>query len=152
MGISLKNFTQCVHGLFIFIIDVGQSDTCLLSTLTCDYISAGKTNENIVPNESSNPPMPAFNADFATNFDAFNDDCTTQNKISEPYDRYAVFRELLQQEQLNKPTEVITETKDISSSIEEEIPITTLKTSFSKETMVDMNQGKFCIKLLRITH
>lgn len=77
-----------------------------LVQLTSYLLNYGKTNTSSVPNEND-ATIPTFKADFSANF---NDSNEPINK-SEPYDRYAVFRELLQQEEMNKQTEETEETQ-----------------------------------------
>lgn len=119
-------------------IPPSQLSNMTLVQLT-NYISNYvKGNNQIVPNDNTSTSVPVFNADFPTNFDAFNESST---KSTETYDRYAVFRELLQQEEMNKTTVEVVDQVEPTTKIEEDKP--TMKTSFSKESMAEISEGMF---------
>lgn len=81
-------------------IPPSQLSNMTLVQLTSYLSNYVKGNTTSVPNDSD-ATIPTFKADFSANFN----DSSEPTTKTEPYDRYAVFRELLQQEEMKKQTE-----------------------------------------------
>lgn len=96
-------------------IPPSQLSNMTLVQLTSYLSNYVKSNHASVPNETD-ATIPTFKADFAANFNDINN-ATVSSTKNETYDRYAVFRELLQQEEETKKGET-NETIEIQDSPE----------------------------------
>lgn len=99
-------------------IPAGQLSNMTLVQLTNFLSNFIKSNSNISePTVTNSNEFPSFQADFAANFNNFN---STSNDTS--YDRYAVFRELMQEEIKqtkidSEPEEILEEKEKLENSV-----------------------------------
>lgn len=123
--LTLSGLNELANKLNIPASQLSNMTLVQLTSYLSNYMKDGSNTNNTVDSASptsaitSDATFPTFKADFAANVN----DMNTNTTKAEPYDRYAVFRELLQQDTTtidnNNETPIEVEEEDIQQQDEE---------------------------------
>lgn len=109
--LTLSGLNELASKLHIPASQLSNMTLVQLTSYLSNFIKNSTSNNNSKPEVNSNDVEPTFKADFAANFNNLNFNSTPDN-----YDRYAVFRELLQEE--IKQTKIDTEPQELQEEKE----------------------------------